>query len=220
MSFLYLWYGGNRKMKKFICIMFIIILSVNLFACGEKAPQDSNVQSIMFPVSDNGKTEFNALIYEIEPFNLSLTLPDKWTMKERKLSGEFDTEVALSGVWSTLDIFNDKNERVGAVGYNIYELYEGAEDEPNAIYNQIALGNDYQFDVRNSYNIVKETDYGKTATADVYYSASINNGEEKINKGILSYNKDLLVYVAIELINDLLSEEELLSIAQSIDFVK
>ena len=176
---------------------------------------------ITFPANDTAKTRFNAHIYEIEPFGLSFELPDGWTMNEQKpINLTFD----LLTVWSKLYIYNANGDYAGIIGYNIYELYEGAEDEPMAIYGQIALGNNYHFDVRESYNIVKESDYGKTAVCDVYYSASINggfeNGTEIFNKGIVSYNKDLLVYIAIELENSAVSDDEWIAIAKSVEFIK
>jgi hypothetical protein len=178
--------------------------------------EKSESASITFPVSDKGKTELNTAVYEITPFNLVVTLPTGWSLVERDLATEFDTDVALQGVWSVLDIYDVNNERIGAVGYNTYEPIEGAEDVPQAIYGQIGLGNDYHFDIRDSYAVVNESDSGVTATADVYYSASINKGTEKTNKGIVSYNKDLLAYIAIEFTGDMVTDEQVEKIANSI----
>ena len=164
---------------------------------------------ITFPVNDG---EYNAAMYEIEPFDFYLSLPDDWTFREWGASNT----LALIGVFSKRTIFNENNECVGAVGCNIYEPYEGAEEDPRAIYNQIALGNNYHFDVRDSYKVVSETDSGKTATADVYYSANINNGAEKTNKGIVSYNKDFLVYIAMEFDSEKVTDEQIASIAKSV----
>jgi len=200
-------------MKKIIYTLLSFILLMNL---AKSNSFDRHI--ITFPVNEIGKTEYNASIYETEPFDLSLELPNDWTLKERVSPDWNDVGIALSGVWSILDIYNADGNCVGAVGYNTYELYEGAEDVPAAIYNQIALGNNYYFDVRESYKIVNESDSGTTATVDVYYSASINNGTEKINQGIVSYNKDLLVYIAIELASEFVSDDEWLSIAKSIKF--
>ena len=173
--------------------------------------------NVTFPVSDKGKTEYNTAIYEIEPFALSVQLPEKWSYKEREPGSNFDNHSAfIEVIWSVLDIYNENGERVGAVGYNTYEEYEGAENDPRAIYSQIALGNNYHFDVRDSYTVIKETDSGITATADVYYSASINNGIEMTNKGILSYNRNLLVYIAMEFESALITDEQITNIAQSI----
>lgn len=170
-------------------------------------------QLITFPANDDdGETEFNAHIYEIEPFDLSLALPDGWSLDRWPLAGGYGFITAFS----KLNFFNEKGECVGVIGYNIYELYEGAEDNPMAIYGQIAIGNNYQFNVKNSYKVVNETDSGVTATVDVYYAAVINDGVEKNNKGIVSYNKDLLVYIAAEFNADRITDEQLTEIAKSI----
>ncbi len=128
--------------------------------------QTDETHTITFPTSDKGKTEFNAAAYEIAPFELSFVLPSGWVVKEREQPELADKEIALSGVWSIHDIYAPNGDRVGAVGYNTYEEYEGAEDNPQAIYNQIALGNNYRFDVRDSYKQVKQAEYGITAKCD------------------------------------------------------
>ena len=212
-------FDGNHKTtklyKKQSLLVAAIILSILLVACAAVAYIAFDIR---FPFSDKDKTQYNATIYNVEPFQVSLELPEKWGLKERINTAEFNTGVALSGMWSILDIVNADQEVVGAIGYNTYEEYEGAEDVPQAIYNQIALGNDYHFDVRDSYTVMKENEYGNTAIVDVYYSASINDGKEKINKGIVSYNKDLLVYVAMEF-DDLKTDEvQLELIANSLSF--
>ena len=198
-------------MKKIIYALLSLILLMNLAKSDNFKPH-----VITFPANEIEKTEYNASIYEIEPFDLSLELPNDWTLRERESPDWNDAGIALIGGWSILDIYNADGNCVGAVGYNTYELYEGAEDVPAAIYNQIALGNDYNFDVRESYKIINEADSGVTATVDVYYSASINNGTEKINNGIVSYSKDLLVYIAIELASEFVSDDEWENIAKSI----
>jgi hypothetical protein len=175
----------------------------------------STRMTVNFPVSERGRTEFNGAIYD-RPVSLSFLLPEGWTLKEREPAGEFPVDIALSGVWSVLEILDGGGGQIGAVGYNIYEEYEGAEDLPQAIYNQIALGNNYSFDVRDSYRAVEETPRGVTAVCDVYYSANINGGTEKTNKGIVSYNRDILAYVAFEFEADKISDGELQALAKSI----
>lgn len=91
-----------------------------------------------------------------------------------------------------------------------------------AIYNQIALGNDYRFDVNDSYSVVKKVDAGETATVDVYYSPSLSapsdtDSDPKINYGILSYNSDKFVYIAFEF-DSSVTDETIKYIANSIEF--
>ena len=58
---------------------------------------------------------------------------------------------------------------------------------------------------------------GATAVTDVCYSAAVNDGKEKHNKGIVSYNKDMLVYVAFEFDQDRITDEQLEGVAKSIE---
>ena len=146
-------------MKKSFCLMFVFIITFLTSACGNSTENDENTLS--FPINDYAKTEFNSKIYDMEKFSLSLNLPDGWSAKKREVEGE---EFVMLSVFSKYDILNKDKELVGVAGFNVYEPYEGAEEEPAAIYNQIALGNDYQFDVRDSYNVVNETETGKNQT--------------------------------------------------------
>lgn len=127
------------------------------------------LHQMVFPESDAEKTDMNKDIFEITPFNIQVALPDGW------FAGEFDSQVETylySGVWSRVAIYDKEENCVGAVGYNIFEWDEETEGELMAVYNQIALGNDYQFDVKGSYTVVRKLDAGETATTDVYYSPS------------------------------------------------
>ena len=62
-----------------------------------------------------------------------------------------------------------------------------------------------------------KTETRVTAVTDVYYSAAVNDGKEKHNKGIVSYNNDMLVYVAFEFDQDRITDEQLESMAKSIE---
>ena len=198
-------------MKKPINILLTIIIATFLISCSH--PQESGTTTLSFPVNDYEKTEFNAKIYDEAPFSLSFTLPEGWSAKKQETA---EDEFNLISVFSKYNILNEEKEVVGVVGFNKYEAYEGAEDEPAAIYNQIALGNDYQFDIRETYKIMNETKTGVTAITDVNYSATVNNGKEKQNKGIVSYNKELSAYVAFEFNNEKITDEQLESIAKNV----
>lgn len=183
----------------------------------------AQLQTITFPAYDTEKTEQNAHIFNIKPFKLSVDLPSGWSIAERPKESKF---FPVNGVWSVMELYNEKQEHVGAVGYNVYEKYEGAEDVPQAIYNQIALGNHYCFSAQpkendGNYLSVAEQKQGVTAITSVYYSPQLSKemgyGEtEHFNKGILSYNRELLVYVAFEFDAEGISEDDLQVVAKSI----
>ena len=199
-------------MKKSIDLLLILITVVCVVSCGRSS--GGNVVSLTFPVDDYAKTEFNTMVYAEAPFSVSLTLPDGWSVKKQEA---VEDKFKLLPVFSKYNILNEDKVLVGVAGYNKYEVYEGAENEPAAIYNQIALGNDYHFDVRETYKVINETKTGATAVTDVYYSATVNDGKEKRNKGIVSYNKDMLVYVTFEFDQDRITDEQLGSVAKSIE---
>ena len=199
-------------MKKSIDLLLILITVVFVVSCGRSS--GGNVVTLTFPVDDYAKTEFNTKVYAEEPFSVSLTLPNGWSVKKQEV---VEDKFKLLPVFSKYNILNEDKVLVGVAGYNKYEVYEGAENEPAAIYNQIALGNDYHFDVRDTYKVINETETGVTAVTDVYYSAAVNDGKEKRNKGTVSYNKDMLVYVVFEFDQDRITDEQLESVAKSIE---
>ena len=176
-------------------------------------------QELTFPVTDEEKTDNNKAIFEITPFSIRFELPTGWSV------GEYDPQAVTylySGVWSRVGIYDTEGQCVGAIGYNTFEEDEETEGEPMAIYNQIALGNDYQFNVKNTYTVVSDSTTCETATVDVYYSPTFDNisGTEKTNHGILSYDSEKLVYVAFEFDCTSVSDEVIANIADSIDFFR
>ena len=158
----------------------------------------------------------------MNPFTVRLLLPQGWVIGERDLEAEdivnLDVKEIL-GAFLTTYIFDEDGICVGKMGCNFYEIYEGAEDLPQAIYNQVALGNHYQFDVRNSYEIISRSNMIETATADVLHMESANDGGNVYtNYGILSRSREDLVYVALELESGLVSKEDVTALAESISF--
>ena len=199
-------------MKKAINLLIILVIVVFVISCARSS--EGNVVTLTFPVDDYAKTEFNTRVYAEEPFSVSLTLPNGWSVKKQEM---VEDKFKLLSTFSKYNILNEDKVLVGIAGYNKYEVYEGVENEPTAIYNQIALGNDYHFDVRETYKVINETKTGATAVTDVYYSATVNDGKEKRNKGIVSYNKDMLVYVAFEFDKESITDEQLESVTKSIE---
>ncbi|MDE7289495.1 MAG: hypothetical protein K2N71_08365 [Oscillospiraceae bacterium] len=123
--------------------------------------------------------------------------------------------------WSVRYFYSGDGNCVGAIGYNIIpELSEEEMKIPAAIYNQIALGNGYQFAVRTRYDIVKSDDNSETALTDVYYSEVVTGDGEKVNKGILLLDRAMGVYIAAEFESSLLTDEQHKQIAESMELTK
>ena len=98
------------------------------------------------------------------------------------------------------------------------------EIEPLMIYNQIGLGNNYHYTVKQKYEIVNNTEEIQTAITEVYNDLDLrseergNYTEEEYNFGIVSYCKTLPVYVALDLDREAFTPEQVEGIAGSISF--
>lgn len=205
-----------------LAVVAVVAVAVFLLTSPVSTSSGTGTYRLTFPSSEEGRTGYNAQIYDIDPFELQFSLPDGWNANDILAnSGVADESPSsyfgIAGLmFNCIGLYDEEGRLVGTVGYNTFEWAE--DGDPRAIYAQIALGNNYQFDVRDSYTVVSETDHGKTALADVLYSPIINNGEEKTNRGILAYDQERLVYVAFELDSGLVSPEQADAIARSIRF--
>ncbi|GHV11388.1 hypothetical protein FACS1894219_02440 [Clostridia bacterium] len=182
---------------------------------------------LTFPISEIGKTDDNASVFEIAPFTISVDLPTGWSLKEAEINQE-GLHTLYSGAFSVVDFYDRSGAFVGSAGYNTFEVAEDSEYLPAEVYNQIGLGNDYHFVVRDEDEgeFIQLEPNGTTYTAvtDVIYSDAFvkgltdDSGEAFINKGILSYDRTKHVYVAFEFASDVFTQEELEEIAASIVF--
>ena len=176
------------------------------------------VEVVTFPGSEDEKTEHNRQIYEIDPFKVLFRLPEGWSV------GDYDPQAVhylYNGVWSRAGVYDADGTCVGAVGYNIYNADEYVNGVPMSIYHQVALGNDYRFNVYETYTIVKDTEQYQTATVDVYYSpnfAADVGTDGAANYGILSYAVGQTVYVAFEFDHEAVTAEQVKDIASSVEF--
>ena len=164
--------------------------------------------TILFPGDLRERDTYNAAVFDINAFSLSVVLPEGWTVDP-----DADVGNACPGTFSNTGIRNKKGQLAGIVGYNIYDR---SQDDPRAVYSQIALGNHFQFDVRDSYKVIRSDAAGTVARCKVYRSALMTGGAESVNYGIVSCNKKLGVYIAMELFSGELSDSQVTDIAESI----
>lgn len=172
--------------------------------------------SIVFPAYQGGETEYNAEIYEIDPFTLYIDLPDGWSVK---MPAAIDQKAALP--FTPVYLF-DGDTYMGYIGYNTFTLYE-EDDVPEGdfyktVYGAIRLGSLYRWD---EYIPISTTNTTETALATVHTKEEVEGQSaaawpEITVPGILSYDKDMLVYVVIQFEKDAVSEDELKAIAKSI----
>lgn len=165
----------------------------------------SGATALKFPASDAGKTQYNSKVYAVEPFTAALALPDGWSTAERDVQADNTAKpLGSASVFSVYDIYNADGALVGAIGYNLYEPYESDADSVNIVYAQVRMGSLYCFDTDESYAVVKQTANGAVATADVISvqpqeGQSAAAAEETVNRGILAYDREKQIFVAVEL---------------------
>lgn len=185
------------------------------------ADTGANVYHIQFPAHEFGKTEYNTQIFDIEPFTLQIALPKNWSVVCPQ--EEEEAEQGGAGGFSPVLIY-EGDKLLGSICYNTFEVPQEGEYgiEYVAIYNQLMLGAhvNWNFD----YQPVKESETTCTATCKIYID-NIETREEKYYPAILSYDKDLGVYIAIDFIasdsddqdkEQAVSEDIVLQIAESI----
>lgn len=172
-------------------------------------------RTVIFPSGNDEKTDYNKAVLDIDKFTVSFLLPDRWHTEEKSND---DISKSYASVFSPYYILDENENCVGLVGYNIIpQELSGEELVPNAIYNQIALGNDYCFDIREKYDVVSSSETGETALTEVYYSDVITEGNgEKYNKGILAYDSLLGAYIAFDIDSTAVTYGEFTNIAESI----
>ena len=178
----------------------------------EPTSRSCREQTLLFPTTEGRET-----------LEVRLLLPEGWQLLslEREAAREKGILYLYSNLEEPMYLFDERGVCVGALGCSAYTEVEGAEEDPRAIYGQIALGNGWRFDVREKYDVLNDAGAGETARTEVYSSAAflrpyVENAEEKRNEGILRYDRALGCFAALELEPGALSEEELDNLARTL----
>lgn len=181
----------------------------------EAGPQGQSVSAregtITFPAYREGWEEYNAAVYDITPFRVALSLPEGWSvrMPPKEARG---TSFAFTPLW-----LYQGEEYAGSIAYNIFELYPDVPPEGfyRMVYNQLMLGSVVSWD--NDYRVVRDLGSGEVASVQIMERQE--DGSTALRPGILAYDRDMLVYVAIDLENGRLSGQEVAALAASIQFL-
>ncbi|MBP1552070.1 MAG: hypothetical protein J6C04_07315 [Oscillospiraceae bacterium] len=206
-------------------VIGIVVIAAGMLGGGRYTlpPENSTpaaTTQINFPVYDQ-RNGHNTEIFDAS-FTLLMNLPDGWQVK---IPEDYDVAYPLAGVWNRMGIYDETDKLVGAIGYNIYDT---TQTEPMAIFNQIALGNHYQFAVGSEkYHDTVTIDYAGTehsrivSTTDVYTSAVMAQqlgmgNNEVVSHGVLCRDSSLGVYVAIEIDKTAMDDAALNNFAHSV----
>ena len=173
--------------------------------------QEPSRGTITFPAYREGREDYNAAVYDIKPFRVALTLPEGWSVRVPPAE-ERRTSFAFTPLW-----LYQGEEYAGSIGYNTFELYPDVPEEGfyRMVYNQLMLGSVLNWD--NDYTVIRELDTGNVATVQIMERRE--NGSTALRPGILAYDRDQLVYVAIDLQNGSLSSQEVLELAASLEIL-
>ena len=202
-------------------LFFLLPVMVLLGGCSAAQGKAGGAQTVSFPANQEGKDEYNAAIYNTEPFTLSVELPEGWTLGDAKEKGSV---VGPDGLLCTpVGIFRE-GEQVGLVGFNIYEEAEGVPPEQyyQVVYSAIRLGSVAFWNV-DPYQPLCQTDNGETTLATVCYKDPEQMTEGKSaaevpyieEQGILSYDRERRVYVGFHF-TETIEQDELEAIAKSV----
>ena len=144
-------------------------------------------------------------------FQLQLELPEDWELRLI-----LPNETTL---YAPVAIYRG-DEQIGTISYCDFELYEGttAENFYRSVYNQLMLGSMVNWD--NEYTPVTQTETTCTATVQIYHREGDASGEVWYNPGILSYNTELLRYVAISINGGAASDSQIQEIARSLTLTR
>lgn len=181
------------------------------------------VTSIQFPASQAERTEYNKEIFDIEPFFANLSLPNGWTVSLPS-NGE-QTYCPL--LWSPLNIYDESGKMVGTIAFNTFTPYEEEIDRAEyykTVYSAIRLSSAVIWDDYTplaaspdmSFEAAVCTVTAKTAYDEYALGGQLANAAETTYKGILAYDKNLSVYVAVQLDDDAADDITARKIAQSI----
>ena len=186
-----------------------------------------NTVYITFPAYQEGRNEATSFLYDTEPFETRLLLPDRW---EVHLPDTDDRSSRLP-LWTLVEIY-DGEVKVGTIGFNRYEPYEGtdevaAEDWYKTVYYELRLG---RLEIWDPYTPVRTYENGESGIASVTYmdpefmAENPDVGWAAVptidTTGILCYNEALTAYVGLKFEADYPVDEETIGIiAESIELL-
>lgn len=172
------------------------------------------MDTVTFPAYQDGREDYNAVIYDTTPFRVTLDLPEGWSVRvppveERRASYGFTPLWLYQG-----------EEYAGSIGFNTFELYPDVPPENfyRMVYNQLMLGSGVNWD--NDYKVASQWESGCSATVQIMERLGEGGADSPVSMrpGVLACDRDRLVYVAIDLQNGRLSAREIQTLAQGLRF--
>ena len=172
-------------------------------------PQGYGAQEITLPADLSGRTEYNADVYDVAPFTLSLCLPEGWTVGSA--DGRSGLHPAVDGIFSVQYLFDEEGVCVGNLGYALAHACSPDEaNVPMALFAGITMST-HSFDCSSAFYVpVRQEDGVTVARTRVVHRVPANEtaASPEDNYGVLIRDDALGVYVAIELDSDQVTQEQ------------
>ena len=196
-----------------LCISFILIVTL-ISGCNTQQTNDVKTgytyQEIQYPWNDNGISRI---------VTIGVALPESWDVELNKDSGSVVP-------FAEYAVIRNSESAVGGIGFLPYELPEGTELIPEAIFSQLTLSSASIWNIHGHFDTVTEdkSNYCTALTSVLYAGNMFPDGQERNNSAIVSYHKEFPIYIAFQIQdgttgNMVLTDEELQYIAESIKWV-
>lgn len=196
------------------CILALFML---LTGCEQSEsssiPTANATECFIFPVSEYGKCDTKSEIFEVEPFELIIELPNEWSANiPKEYTGD-----GITSENSPIRLSVGENQ-VATIDFNIFDPTAENPSSKNyykAVYNQLMLGSMVSWDC--DYTVVSKTEISETACCRIM-EPQVES--ENYHRGILAYNRELGVYISIYFDITDISDEQIRSIAKSISLTE
>lgn len=176
---------------------------------GELPHKGYALREITLPADLSGRTEYNADVYDVAPFTLSLCLPEGWTVGSA--DGRSGLHPAVDGIFSVQYLFDEEGVCVGNLGYALAPACSPDEaNVPMALFAGITMST-HSFDCSSAFYVpVRQEDGVTVARTRVVHRVPANEtaASPEDNYGVLIRDDALGVYVAIELDSDRVTQEQ------------
>ena len=192
---------------------------VELILTTPAAPEGDGFEktTILFP-SDDGR--YHDTASEIKPFYASLSLPKGYSVQPLSEEGERMPSCRFNLLRSKQGIFCE-GKQIGTIGCNAFKNIPEAEGAYMAVYNEIMLGSLVSWDI--NYTPVAEAEDFRFCNAvcrlawkEVPQGEAAAGIEYEYCPAVLSYNRDLQVYIGAAFEENSITQEQQKAIARSI----
>ncbi len=183
----------------------------------DNSDTEEKLSSLTFPAYNSDDVNID----NMANFNVVGKFPSEW---EFRTNNNGEKAIPMGDFLTPLYIYND-NKLLGYIGFNTFEPYTDEIEPENyykTVYTQLRMSSFFHWD---PYKAVVRNDISETGIADIYY---IDESEIDMHpgampdvpsyetKGILSYNKDLKVYIGIAFMPNTLTDEQITNLAKTV----